>query len=403
MLNENIKNLRVALGLSQEELAESLHVVRQTVSKWEKGLSAPDAELLHLLAKRLNTTVANLIGKTIHPDSTPSILPGMVILPGGAAGAGGMTEPGTFVGAVDIGGTKIQIGLLSGNGEVLGVTGFSTDSRTTAGELAADKISRALVTLCVEAGVEKDALCGIGVFCAGPLDTERGTVENPYTLPGWEGLPLAKLLRERTGLPVKLDNDANGALLGEVYARGLSDKRVLMVTLGTGIGVAFWDRGDLFRSGKYHPEMGHILASDKGPVCYCGQRGCFESLCSGKAVNERANKAGYADFEDLIKHVRTQEDRANELLAEIMRDFRRGIWSLRVVFKPEILILAGGFAKQHFGLLREALNDPGDQLEDFTGIAEILPESDVPNVALLGACILPWKRKKGRKNPNEAV
>ena len=86
-----------------------------------------------------------------------------------------------------------------------------------------------------------------------------------------------------------------------------------------------------------------------------------------------------------------------------MRDFRRGIWSLRVVFKPEILILAGGFAKQHFGLLREALNDPGDQLEDFTGIAEILPESDVPNVALLGACILPWKRKKGRKNPNEAV
>ena len=182
MLNENIKNMRVALGLSQEELAESLHVVRQTVSKWEKGLSAPDAELLRLLAKRLNTTVANLIGKTIHPDSTPSILPGMVILPSGTAGVGGTAELGTLMGAVDIGGTKIQIGLLSGNGSVLGVTGFSTDSRTTTGEIAADKISQALFTLCNDAGVDKDALCGIGVFCAGPLDTERGTVENPYTL-----------------------------------------------------------------------------------------------------------------------------------------------------------------------------------------------------------------------------
>ena len=202
---------------------------------------------------------------------------------------------------------------------------------------------------------------------------------------------------------MKLDNDANGALLGEVFARGLSDKRVLMVTLGTGIGVAFWDRGDLFRSGRYHPEMGHILASDKGPICYCGRRGCFESLCSGKAVNERANKAGYLDFDDLMKHVRIREDRANELLAEILQDFQRGIWSLRVVFKPEILILAGGFAKQYFCLLRDALSDPGNHLEDFTGIAEILPESDVPNVALLGACILPWKKKKGRKNQNETV
>ena len=62
MLSENLKNLRKAKGLSQEELAARLHVVRQTVSKWEKGRSVPDAELLIRLAEELDTTPAALLG-----------------------------------------------------------------------------------------------------------------------------------------------------------------------------------------------------------------------------------------------------------------------------------------------------------------------------------------------------
>jgi len=62
MLGENIKRMRTAEGLSQEALADRLHVVRQTVSKWEKGISAPDAQLLPTLAEALNTTVEELLG-----------------------------------------------------------------------------------------------------------------------------------------------------------------------------------------------------------------------------------------------------------------------------------------------------------------------------------------------------
>lgn len=65
MLKENIHSLRKAKGLSQEALAEKLHVVRQTVSKWEKGLSVPDAELLLSLAEALDTSVSTLLGETI--------------------------------------------------------------------------------------------------------------------------------------------------------------------------------------------------------------------------------------------------------------------------------------------------------------------------------------------------
>lgn len=69
MLNENIRNLRKAKGISQEELAIKLNVVRQTVSKWEKGLSVPDSSLLVLLAEELDTSVSTLLGETIQEES----------------------------------------------------------------------------------------------------------------------------------------------------------------------------------------------------------------------------------------------------------------------------------------------------------------------------------------------
>lgn len=65
MLNENIKNLRKAKGLSQEELANRLNVVRQTISKWEKGLSVPDSSMLISLADELDTSVSTLLGETV--------------------------------------------------------------------------------------------------------------------------------------------------------------------------------------------------------------------------------------------------------------------------------------------------------------------------------------------------
>ena len=73
MLNENIRKLRKAKGLSQEELAMKLNVVRQTVSKWEKGLSVPDSEMLIKLAEELDTTVNNLLGETSETEENSEL------------------------------------------------------------------------------------------------------------------------------------------------------------------------------------------------------------------------------------------------------------------------------------------------------------------------------------------
>lgn len=68
MLNENIRNLRKAKGLSQEELAIKLNVVRQTVSKWEKGLSVPDSSMIVSLAEEMDTSVGILLGETVQEE-----------------------------------------------------------------------------------------------------------------------------------------------------------------------------------------------------------------------------------------------------------------------------------------------------------------------------------------------
>lgn len=74
MFNENLRNLRKQKGLSQEELAERLHVVRQTISKWEKGLSVPDADLLIRIAEIFETTVSTLLGDTVEPSEDKNII-----------------------------------------------------------------------------------------------------------------------------------------------------------------------------------------------------------------------------------------------------------------------------------------------------------------------------------------
>lgn len=293
-----------------------------------------------------------------------------------------------LTGAVDIGGTKIQVGIVDNTGKLLAEKCFPTDCGAQSAQEAIDQVICLLQSQCGELGIVLSDLRGIGVACSGPVNLEEGFVENPYTLPGWMGFPVVKYLSEHSGIPVKLENDANGALLGEIFQRDLKEKSVLMVTIGTGIGVAFWRDGELYRSGKYHPEMGHVIVSSKGGECYCGHRGCFESCCSGKALNERAVEAGYSDFDDLYIRVQEQEEKAVEFMEEILQDMKNGIWSLNLIFKPEVIILAGGFSRKYFSMLRDAVLADSSGKEDFLNSFSVLPTCGNKNSALVGANML---------------
>lgn len=290
------------------------------------------------------------------------------------------------IGAVDIGGTKIMVGIADEQGNIISSYSFPTALGTGGAEKSLLKIVQLL-----EQQRRTDCnvlrhLTRIGVVCAGPVDTKEGIVKNPYTLPGWEEFFLCRRLSEETGVPVFLENDANGALIGEVVLRGLSKQRVLMVTVGTGIGVAFMDRGTLYRTGQgYHPEMGHVVVSSEGEPCYCGQNGCFESMCSGTAMNKRAVQMGYRDFDELFEHAKEGGEREAEIRNQISEDFSRGLWNLCVIFKPEIVILGGGIMEQYYSFFSKKFLDFIKGKEDFVGSIQLKKAISQAKSALVGA------------------
>jgi glucokinase len=99
------------------------------------------------------------------------------------------------------------------------------------------RIGDMIAGLLVKAELDQVALAGIGVGCTGPLDIERGLIMEPWTMPGWQEVPVVESLSRRFGLPVFLDNDCNVAALGEHWiGAGQGHSDMLYITVSTGIG-----------------------------------------------------------------------------------------------------------------------------------------------------------------------
>lgn len=291
-------------------------------------------------------------------------------------------------GAVDIGGTKICVGIVQEEKTVFCQETFSTPLGCGAGDKAVEGIVSIIVDQCKKKDLELSDLFGIGVVCAGPVDIKKGTVENPYTLSGWDSYPIVEEIEKRTKCKVCLENDANGALMGEVLLQNIQDKRVLMLTFGTGIGIAFRDTQNIYRcKDGIHPEMGHILVSLDGEQCYCGNSGCFEKQCSGTSMNARSRKLGFKDFDEVYLKKET-DFVAQELITTITDEIKNGILSLCVIFQPEIIILGGGFGLKYFPMIEDVIVRSAYDKKDFIGDFNLLAANKDVNPALIGTLML---------------
>ena len=299
-----------------------------------------------------------------------------------------------LIGAVDIGGTKILAGIVDEAGHVLCEDYVQTPVGKGGAEQASQIIAGLLHELTRSIGVDIMNLEGVGIVCAGPVDSSKGIVENPYTLPGWNGFPLARRLTELTRRIVKIENDVNGAVLGEVFLNRLDGNRVLMIAFGTGIGVAACNCGKLYTTGgRYHPEMGHTIVADEGPECYCRHRGCFESLWSGAAINRRAIEMGYESFDDLFLNMKSGEQKSVNFMNHASRQLSNGIWNLLTVFNPDVLILGGGFMNKYYDYAYEIIRKDIDGLPDFVENLRVMKANTANNSALVGASILIYQGK----------
>jgi glucokinase len=257
---------------------------------------------------------------------------------------------------LDIGGTNTRFCLLDGESVI------ATDRRPTDPQAGAPLALGRLVEHArrlADANGVMPAAVGIGI--TGPVDIRSGVVNNPHTLGGWPPTDVVAPFRAAFGVPVVVDNDANVAALGETLAgaaRGC--RRVVMVTLGTGVGVAVVIDGVVQRSAQgQHGEAGHMVIDPRGPECYCGARGCWEALVSGTAIGRRAREAfrGTIGFPGLeieegdVDHARKlfEADRRGDAAARTVVDdvadlIGTGLVNLAATVMPDVYIFAGSVA-----------------------------------------------------------
>jgi len=255
-----------------------------------------------------------------------------------------------MIGGVDIGGTKIAIGMVDDSGHVL-----SRRECATEGERGFEDAMRRVTELLHQCAAEANGkLEGIGIGCAGPLDAATGTLHNVNNLPGWEGGNPEKALAREFGVPVALENDADAAALGELYwGAGKSATRLLYVTVGTGIGVSVILDGKLYRGADGgHPEIGHHILDPSGPLCTCGVRGCWESLAAGPAMRSwlRENApASYGhrdvDAREICFRAQDSDEWARRTLEREAYYLGLGLANLITLFAPEAIVLGGSVMK----------------------------------------------------------
>ena len=183
--------------------------------------------------------------------------------------------------AVDIGGTKMEAGVVDGSGRILTRERTATPASTGPEEIF-DALRR-IVDAVLTASPVVPGACGVG--CGGPMSAGGETV-SPLNIPGWRGFPLRRRLADLLGLDVAVDNDAKALALGEGWvgaAQGSSDYLAMVVSTGIGGGVVL-DGRLLDGSSGNAGHIGHVVVEPDGRPCVCGGRGCLEAEVSGSAI-----------------------------------------------------------------------------------------------------------------------
>ncbi|MEE8172029.1 MAG: ROK family protein, partial [Alphaproteobacteria bacterium] len=240
---------------------------------------------------------------------------------------------------IDIGGTKTAFGAVSADGRIVARRTIATQPEDSF-EAGLARITHEIEQLLVDAGWQPGDISGIGVGCPGPVDAERGLILSVYTLPGWSNHEFAAPLAARFGLPVRLENDANAALLGEAFAGAARGKAsAVMLTLGTGIGGAVLVDGKIYHgAGGAHPELGHIPVLPDGPQCYCGRRGCYEIIAAGPAIADAGKAIGLDGSEAVFAASAEGEPKASAIIDGVMAATEVTVWSLLHTYLPEIIL-----------------------------------------------------------------
>jgi glucokinase len=199
-----------------------------------------------------------------------------------------------------------------------------------------------------------EALAAVGIGASGPMDIGRGIIQNPHTLPALSGFTIAVGLERRLACPVAIENDAVVAALAEHrLGAGRDSRRMVMVTLGTGIGVSLLLDGMPFRTAEgAHPEAGHLPITAGTVRCYCGIAGCWEQNASRSALQSRLlpllppTTPPDRVVADAALAAPT-DPRVQAAFQDYGRLLGRGLCALHTLYGPDVIVLGGSAAASY--------------------------------------------------------
>ncbi len=291
--------------------------------------------------------------------------------------------------AVDVGGTKIAVGLADSSGKLVRTATLPTPRGD------ADAVWAVAQQLITETTADT-AVRGVGIASAGPVHLPTGTV-SPINIPGWRDFPIVdRVAALLPGVPVRLGGDGLCMALGEYrHGAGRGAQFLLGMVVSTGVGGGLVLDGapyDGFTGNAGH--VGHVVVELDGKQCSCGGRGCVETIASGPHIARWAREQGWtAPAGAGAKELAEAAEAGNELAALA---FRRGatalaamIASVAAVCDLDLVAIGGGVAKAGrllFDPLREALD--GYARLDFLRTLRAVPAQLGGDAGLVGAAAL---------------
>jgi glucokinase len=268
--------------------------------------------------------------------------------------------PDVIVLALDIGGTKLAAGVVTGDGRVLSRAVIPARAQEGPWSMI-DRLVDLGRQVVASADVPWSGIAGIGIACGGPLDPDTGIILSPPNLPGWDRIPLVDTVSERLAIPAVVENDATAGALAEWWfgagrSRGVDD--LIYLTISTGIGGGLVLDGRLYRGVAGNAgELGHLTVIYDGRQCGCGRRGCLEAYASGTNIAARAREAIAAgeasilsDIPDFTAKEVAEQAAAGDRLAtrvwdETMAMLGSGVANILDIFNPALVVLGGGVTR----------------------------------------------------------
>ena len=255
-----------------------------------------------------------------------------------------LRNPSHVVVGIDFGHSHVAIAVADLAHNVLAERWYDLDVNREAAralDVAADLFAEVLS----EVSAERTSVLGVGMGIPGPVDRAHGTAGSATILPGWVGLRIAAEMEQRLEIPVQIENDANlGALAELTWGAGRDCSNFAYIKAATGIGAGIVINGRLLRGATGTAgEIGHTTLDEAGPLCYCGNRGCLETVASGPAIVQLVGRVNgeTLTLSRIVELASGGDLRCRRALADAGREIGVAVAGLCNLINPERVIVGG--------------------------------------------------------------